>query len=297
MTALPTAATAPELGAGSRLRQRAATWRALVRSPASIISLAVLGLLVASAVLAPWLAPYEPNAIDPRNALQGPSSAHWLGTDELGRDVLSRVLFAGRLTLSIAFAGTVIAMALGTLWATLAVMYGGWVDDVLMRLVDGVMAIPTMLAALVLVAALGASPASLVATLGLLGIPLTARVVRASMVVEHELDHVLAARAFGSSRWRIVTVEILPNVTPTLLVQTTLTAAGVIIAEASLSFLGVGIEPPDATWGTLVKQGYANIYASYWFVLAPSVAIFATLAALNTLGDQLQIAFDPRRAR
>jgi len=289
--ALPTTPLAP---AGPTTAARFETLRRLLARPAAAISIAVLLLLVLSAIFAPLIDRYDPNALDPINLLQRPSGAHWFGTDSLGRDLFSRVVNGGRLGLGIAAAATAIAMIVGTMWGGIAAMLGGLVDEVLMRIVDGIMSIPVILVALILVAAFGASPTSLAVILGLLHAPVTARMARSAILVERHTEYCLAASATGASWWRLLRREILPNTTPTLLVQASVNAASVILTEAALSFVGLGIQPPKATWGTLLNQGYAQLSSSYWFVIFPGLAIFATIWALNVLADQLQAVLDPR---
>lgn len=295
-------ATAPVLPAGPLATPAPApatrfeTLRRLLARPAAVASLAVLVVLVLSAVFAPLIERYSPTALDPINQLQGPSSAHWFGTDELGRDLYSRMVNGGRLALGIAAAGTAISMVVGTLWGGTAAMLGGAVDEALMRIVDGVMAIPVILIALILVAAFGASPTSLPIILGLLHAPMTARMARSAVLVELNTEYCVAASATGASWWRVLRREILPNAIPTLLVQASVNAASVILTEAALSFVGLGIQPPDATWGTLLNQGYAQISSSYWFVIFPGVAIFITIWSLNLFADQLQAVLDPQEA-
>lgn len=277
-------------------RERFQSLRRLLRQPAAAVALTVLALLVLLVVLAPLVGRYDPTEVAPRDQLQGPSAMHWFGTDELGRDLYSRIVWGGRLALGIAVAATAIAMLLGTLWGGIAAMRGGLVDEILMRIVDGIMSIPIILTALILVAAFGASVTSLALILGLLHVPVTARMVRSAILVERHTEYCVAATAAGASWWRLLRREILPNTTPTLLVQASLNAASIILTEAALSFVGLGIQPPDATWGTLLQQGYAKIYTAYWFVIFPGLFIFITIWALNVLADQLQVVLDPREA-
>jgi ABC-type dipeptide/oligopeptide/nickel transport system permease subunit len=282
------AATAPST--------RFETLHRLLTRPTAVLSAAVLVLLALSAVLAPLIQRHSPTALDPVNQLQGPSGAHWFGTDELGRDLYSRMVNGGRLALTIAATATALAMIVGTLWGGIAALLGGLVDEVLMRVVDGIMAIPVILVALILVAAFGASATSLPIILGVLHAPATARMARSAVLIELNTEYCAAASASGASWWRMLRREILPNATPTLLVQASVNAASVILTEAALSFVGLGIQPPRATWGTLVNQGYAQIFNSYWFVTFPSVAIFITIWALNVFADQLQAVLDPHGA-
>jgi peptide/nickel transport system permease protein len=252
----------------------------------TIISASVLGLIVLASVLAPIVAPYDPSAQSP-DRLVGPSGAHLLGTDELGRDLLSRILFGGQLTIFIALGATVLAMLLGLVWGMAAAFLGGWLDELLMRLADTVMAIPQILFALVFVSAFGADPVKLAVIVGILLTPTTARLVRSSVLSELKEDYFTAAVAFGASRPRLVLTEVLPNVRGAIVVQAAINAANAILLEASLSFVGLGIAPPEATWGTLVQQGYQKMYQSIGYVIFPALFIFVTIWLLNVLADQL----------
>lgn len=252
----------------------------------TIISATVLGLIVLASLLAPIVAPYEPSAQSP-DRLIGPSGAHLLGTDELGRDLLSRILFGGQLTIFIALGATVLAMLLGLIWGMAAAFLGGWLDELLMRLADTVMAIPQILFALVFVSAFGADPVKLAVIVGILLTPTTARLVRSSVLSELKEDYFTAAVAFGASRPRLVLTEVLPNVRGAIVVQAAINAANAILLEASLSFVGLGIAPPEATWGTLVQQGYQKMYQSIGYVIFPALFIFITIWLLNVLADQL----------
>lgn len=290
-------ATVPNAPEVTMARRGNGTARRLLARPGAAVSVGVLAVLVLSAVLAPVIARYGPDAVDPLNPLRTPGAAHWFGTDVIGRDLFSRMLYAGRLALTMMALATLIAMVLGVLWGGLAAMCRGLPDEVVMRLADGIMAIPVILTALILVAAFGASPTTLVLVLGVLHAPATARIARSAMLVELQDEYCVAAVAFGSSRRRILRAEVLPNIMPTLLVQASLVAASVMLTEAALSFVGLGIQPPRATWGTLLSDGYQNIYASYWFVVIPGIAIFATIWALNTLADNLQLMLDAKGLR
>ena len=274
---------------------RAFLWR-LFRGSGAAIPFAVLAAITLAVVLGPVIAGYDPNNIQPANQLQGPSLQHLLGTDELGRDLMVRVLSGGQLALGIAIASTAIALFIGVVWGGSAALGGKLLDEVLMRTGDAAMAIPFLLAALVFVAAFGASIVTLVAILGILHAPFTARIARVGFLTERHSDYYLAAIAYGASRRRLLFSEVLPNVVPTLLVQSSLVAASVILTEAALSFVGLGVQPPAASWGTLLQQGYAQIYSSTWYMVAPAVMIFVTIWCLNALADHLQSVLDPRGA-
>ncbi|RUQ03491.1 ABC transporter permease [Microbacterium sp. HSID17254] len=252
---------------------------------ASRIPVALLALIVLICVLAPLLAPYDP-AAQSSDRFAGPSAAHLFGTDELGRDLFSRVLYGGQLTVFIAGGATLVAMVLGIAWGMAAAFARGWVDEILMRLADTVMAIPQILFALVFISAFGADPVKLAVIIGVLLTPTTARLVRSSVLSELQEDYFTAAVAFGSTRRRLLFAEVLPNAKGPIIVQAAINAANAILLEASMSFVGLGIAPPEATWGTLVQQGYQKMYQSIGYVLFPALFIFVTIWLLNVLADQ-----------
>lgn len=252
---------------------------------ASWIPLALLAVIVLACVLAPVIAPYDPSAQSP-DRFAGPSAAHLFGTDELGRDLFSRVLYGGQLTIFIAGGATLVAMVLGIAWGMAAAFARGWVDEILMRLADTVMAIPQILFALVFISAFGADPVKLAVIIGILLTPTTARLVRSSVLSELQEDYFTAAVAFGSRRSRLLFAEVLPNAKGPIVVQAAINAANAILLEASMSFVGLGIAPPEATWGTLVQQGYQKMYQSIGYVLFPALFIFVTIWLLNVLADQ-----------
>lgn len=268
--------------------------RRLAGSPGGLVALIVLALLVLSALLAPVVAPHSPTEIDATNLFAAPSGEHWLGTDELGRDLFSRVLYGGRFALGIAFGATTVAMLIGVVWGFCSAQAGGWLDETLMRIVDVVMAVPIVMFALVLVAALGTSPVTLAIVIGVLLAPATARIARAGILTELEQDYYAAAVAAGVPRLRILFGEVLPNAAPVLIARAAVNAADAIVLEAGLSFIGLGVTPPDASWGTLLREGYDQIYRTVWYPLSPGVAIFAAIWSFNTLGDRLQDVLDPR---
>jgi peptide/nickel transport system permease protein len=270
--------------------------RRLLRRPTATISLAVIAIFVLATAFAGLVAPHSPTEIDYTRLFGAPSWDHPFGTDELGRDIVARVLYGGRTSLIVASASTLIAMLLGVVWGFTAALRQGWSDEVLMRVADTVMAMPILLVALVLVAAFGASTASMVVILGILFAPATARIARSTLLAELRSDYYLAAVSVGAPGWRIVARELLPNTLPVLVARASLVLADVIFVEASLSFIGLGVQPPDTSWGTLLQQGYSNLYSSYAYPIFPGLAILATVLALNTLGDNLQKVLDPSRA-
>jgi ABC-type dipeptide/oligopeptide/nickel transport system permease subunit len=265
--------------------------RRLLRDRGARAALTILGLLVLGALVGPVLL-VDPTQLEPANRFAEPSLAHPFGTDELGRDMLSRVLDAGRLSLGIAAVSTAIAMAVGTLWGFAAAISRGLLDELLMRVADAAMAIPMILFALIFVAAFGSDGPTLALTIGLLMIPLTARVARAAVLAELAMDYHRALVAVGVPRWRIMAGEVLPNAAPPLLAQASLNLATSILVEASLSFVGLGVQPPDASWGTLLQVGYANLFNTIWYPLFPALAIGLAIGAFNTVGDRLQVVLD-----
>jgi len=261
--------------------------RRFLRRPAAVVALGVLGVLVVLAVIAPFLLA-SPTEIHATNKFAEPSFAHLFGTDELGRDLFSRVAHAGQLSLGFAAGATVIAMVIGTSWGMLAAARSGWVDEVLMRIAEAALAIPIILFALVFVAAFGSDLGAMTLVAGLLMSPLTARIARSAVLAELKGEYVHGLAAVGVSRTRILFSEVLPNALPALLAQASLNVATSLMLEATLSFVGLGIQPPQASWGTLLKVGYDRLFESIWYPLMPVLVIVVAIGALNTIGDQLQ---------
>lgn len=284
MTAMdPTAAAA---GAGDPGTGPGVLRRFLTR-PQTIAALVVLGVLVLLAILAPFVLP-SPTEIHATRKFADPTWAHPFGTDELGRDLLSRVAHAGQLSLGFAAGSTVIAMVIGTAWGMLAAARSGWLDEVLMRLAEAALAIPIVLFALVFVAAFGSDLVAMTIVAGLLMSPLTARIARSAVLAELKSEYVHGLTAVGASRTRILFAEVLPNAVPALLAQASLNVATSLALEATLSFVGLGVQPPQASWGTLLKVGYDRLFESIWYPLMPVLVIIAAIGALNTIGEQLQ---------
>lgn len=249
-------------------------------------ALIVLVVIAAGCFLAPLVAPYDPSLFSLQR-FAGPSWLHWFGTDELGRDLFSRVLYAGRTSLGIAGGAALVAMIAGVAWGLAAAFARGLVDDILMRLADVAMAVPQMLLALVFVAGFGASPVKLAVIVGVLLTPVTARMIRSSVLAEKSSDYYLSALACGMSRPRLVVTEIVPNIWAPIGIQTAINVASAVILEASLSFIGLGIQDPDISWGLLVQWGYQKLSRSFGYVAFPSLAILVTILMLNLLADQL----------
>jgi peptide/nickel transport system permease protein len=267
----------------------------LLRRPGPLVGGVLLGLFVLGALFGPALAPFDPEAQNLDNILAGPSAAHWFGTDENGCDLLSQFLYGCRLSGQIAAAVLLISFTVGVSLGTLAGYAGGWVDEIIMRVVDVLLAFPGILLNLT-VAAMVKQPtvAHLVFALCLNGWVGFARVARGQVLTARELEHVLAARCLGAGPLRIVSTHIVPNILPPLVVQATFTFAAVILTEASLSFLGLG--PQQAySWGALLSQGTTFMWLTHHLAIVPGVAIALVVLACNLLGDGLQDLLDPKR--
>ncbi len=290
-----TSAVAAQAPASRRRPRGAETAARLLQRPQAALAFAVIVLLVFGAVAAPLVAPYPKNQFDFTHLFAAPSWHHLFGTDELGRDLLTRVLYGGRTSIEIAALATLLAMGGGTLWGFVAAYRGGWLEEILMRIADLTLGLPVILLGLVLVAAFGASTTSIVLILGILLMPATARLARAALVAELEMEYYLAAVSVGAPGWQIALKELLPNTTPVLLARASIVAADAIFVEASLSFVGLGIQPPAASWGTLLQRGYSQLYSSYWYPIFPGLVILIAVLSLNTLGDNLQRVLDPSR--
>lgn len=287
-----TAAKAPQAPASRGTGGSA--FRRLFRSWGASAGTIFLLLLIAMAVFAPWLSPYAATEVHTDAVLQTPSSRFWLGTDEIGRDLLTRLMYGIRLTFLVAGGSVVVAMVIGTIWGFAAGLGARWLEEVLMRLVDGAMAIPSFLLALMFVASFGSSTLGLIAIIGLLNAPVVARLARAVVLEENGADYAVAAHASGATSRRILWRELFPNTVPALLVQAALIAGYAIITEAGLSFLGLGVQPPTTSLGSLLLQGYQNLYTYPGYVIWPGVVIVAAVWALNTVGDSLRAVLDPR---
>jgi peptide/nickel transport system permease protein len=281
-------------GVRTRFRAGGVAGRVL-RRPSAALAAVVVAVLVFCTLFAPFVAPYAQSHSDYDHLFAAPSPAHLFGTDELGRDLLTRVLYGGRTSLEIAFLATLVAIVFGAAWGFGAALARSWSDEVLMRLADLTLGLPVILVGLVFVAAFGPSTLNLVLILGILVAPATARLARSALLSELESDYYFAAVSVGAPTWRILLEELLPNTLPVLLARASLVAADAIFVEASLSFVGLGVQPPAASWGTLLHTGYSNLYTSYWYPIFPGLVIVIAVLSLNVLGDNIQRALDPAR--
>lgn len=294
-TAAPTysAVEEPELSIEER---RPTGLRQLVLDhPRILVGLILLLVLVLLALLAPWVAPHDPIAVDADHARLPPGPGHLFGTDELGRDVFSRVLWGGRISLPVAFVAVGVGLLVGGLVGVVAGYRGSATDLLLMRLIDGILAFPALILAIALVAALGPSLKNAMIAIGLVQIPVYARLTRAQVLQLKSLDFVTAARALGASPVRIIGLHMLPNLLNPLIVQVSLSAAAAMLAEATLSFLGLSAPPPTPDWGFMINSGQSFlINGDWWMTLGPGLAICLAVFGFNWLGDALRDALDPR---
>lgn len=271
-----------------------ALWLALRKNRLSWVGLALLLLIVGVALLAPWIAPHDPLLQNIAYRLDPPSSDYWLGTDSYGRDVLSRLMYGARISLLVGFVSILIAMAVGSALGILAGYVGGFVDQLVMGLVDVLLSFPALLLGLMVAAMLGANLHNLIIAIALTEIAPFVRVARAPTISLKQRDFVEAGRALGFSPWRLMGVHILPNMISDVIVLGSMWMASAIRTEASLSFIGLGVPPPTATWGGMIREGFENILDAWWLVVFPCIAILATVLALNLLGDALRDAIDPK---
>lgn len=269
-------------------------WRSLRRNRPALVALAFLLFITLAAIGADLIAPYSPTNIAPVQALQGPSSAHWLGTDHFGRDTLTRIMFGGRTSLQITAAAVVIAASVGVLLGLVAGYYRGRVDGLIMRSVDVILAFPGILLALVIVTILTPGVPSVVAAVGVAGIPHFARVARGSTLTVASTQYVEAARVGGCSDARIIQRHILPNIMAPVTVLLTIAAGTSLLTAAALSFLGLGPQPPTPEWGAMLTIGRDYLRVAPWLMVFPGLVISLTVLAVNLLGDGLRDAFDPR---
>lgn len=271
--------------------------RRFMRHRLALAGLVVVVVFVLVAALAPWVAPYDPNATSWTAIRQPPSAAHWFGTDENGRDVLSRVIFGARASLMAGVLAVLGAVAIGVPLGLLAGLVGGWVDAVIARIADAMLSIPFLILAIALAAFLGPALENAMLAIAISASPVFVRLTRGMTLDMASTDWVEAARALGNPPWRIAALHIAPNIVPPLLVQATLSIAEAIIAEASLSFLGLGMQPPDPSWGSMLNSAQRFLTIAPWLAIFPGLAIFLVVLAFNLAGDGLRDALDPRSDR
>lgn len=273
---------------------RAETLRRLLRSRSALVGGGVLICIVLAAITAPLISPYDPIKTNQRLSLEGPSLAHLMGTDRFGRDIFSRVVWAGQISLPIGLVSVLIGLVFGVSIGLLAGYYGAWVDAVSMRLVDLLLAFPGILLALAIIAVLGGSLTNLMIAVGIAAIPEYVRITRGTVLGLKQREFVLAARVIGCRGPTIMVRHILPNVLAPLIVLATLGIAAAIITGSALSFLGLGIKPPTPEWGNMLAEGREFLQRAWWVAFFPGLAIMLTVLSINLLGDGLRDALDPR---
>jgi peptide/nickel transport system permease protein len=274
---------------------RVASWRLLLRNPVTVVSAVVLGVVVLVAVAATWIAPFGVNDVDVPSALRPPSGEHWFGTDELGRDVLSRVLVATQASMRVAVVSVAFAVVVGVAVGVVAGYRGGWVDTVFMRVVDVMFAFPVLLLALAVVAILGPGTTTTILAIGIVYTPIFARVARASTLSVRVEPFVQMSRAMGTGNLYILVRHIVPNIAGPLVVQTSLSLAFAILSEAALSFLGLGIQPPQPSLGRMIFDSQGFVTIAWWMAVFPGAAIFVIVLAFNLVGDGLRDVLDPKQ--
>jgi peptide/nickel transport system permease protein len=279
----------------ARNADRVASWRLLAGNPVTVASAIVLSAVVVVALGAQWIAPFGINDVDVPNALRAPSGAHWFGTDELGRDVLSRVLVAVQASMRVAVVSVAFAVVVGVTIGVVAGYRGGWLDTVFMRLVDVMFAFPVLLLALAIVAVLGPGETTTMLAIGVVYTPIFARVARASALSIRVEPFVLVSRTMGTGHSYILVRHVLPNIAGPLIVQTSLSLAFAILSEAALSFLGLGIQPPEPSLGRMIFDSQGFVTLAWWMAVFPGAAIFVIVLAFNLLGDGLRDVLDPKQ--
>ncbi len=270
------------------------SWTRLRKNPFAMVGLAILLVIIIVAVFASYIAPYDPDAQDYTAAMLSPGRSHWLGTDNFGRDILSRIIYGGQISLRLGLFGTLIGASVGSVLGAIAGFFGGIVDSIIMRLLDIQMAFPGILLAIIVIAILGDSEINVILAIGIFSLPTFARVIRGTFLVLREQDYVLAARATGADSNRILFRHLLPNSLSPILVLATIRLGTAILTAASLGFLGLGVAPPAPEWGTMLSEGRNYMQFAPHIAIFPGLAIVITVISLNLLGDGLRDAIDPR---
>jgi len=281
----------------SPARRRNRAWVKFVRNRTALAGGSIVLLFVAAALLAPWLATHDPFQTSFMAVRKAPSAAFWLGSDELGRDIYSRLLYGARASLMAGLVSVVIALVVGVPFGLAAGYFGGWTDSVISRCTEALLAIPFLILAIALAAFLGPSLTNAMIAIGVSAAPIFIRLTRGQVLTVKNEDYVQSVRALGASNLHIIVRHVLPNVMPPLIVQATITIATAIIAEASLSFLGLGLQPPTPSWGAMLNTAKNFMVQAPWMSIFPGSAIFLVVLGYNLLGDGLRDALDPRQDR
>ena len=270
-------------------------WRRFLSNRLAVAGAATIALLCAVAALAPWLSPHDPLQQDLLNRLKAPSSSHWFGTDELGRDVFSRILVGTRISLAVGFVAAFISISIGTVWGLISGFWKGWIDSAMMRIVDVILCFPTLFLILMILAVMEKpSIVMVMAVIGLTSWPGLARMIRGEVLSMRERDFILAAKGLGLSTPRVLFVHMLPNVVTPVIVAATFAVGAAILTESGLSFLGLGVQPPTPSWGSVLTSGKDFIHVGWWLFMFPGIAILITVRAFNMIGQGLRDVLDPR---
>jgi peptide/nickel transport system permease protein len=287
------------LSGQARVRSQTPFWRRFIRHRLALIGFVALITLTVAAIFAPVLTRYEPVSIDLSASHQSPSSEHWLGTDATGRDVFSRIIYAGRVSLLVGIAAVAINVAIGVALGAVAGYFGGVVDSVVMRFTDVILSFPSLIIIMTVVAALGASVLNIILVLGLLNWPAIARLLRGELLSLREREFILAAKAIGVPSGQVIVRHLLPNAVATVIVAATFGVANVILLEAGLSFLGLGVQPPTPSWGNMLNdaQSVTVLSSMPWLWIPAGAMIAITVLSINFIGDSLRDALDPRQLR
>ncbi len=268
-------------------------WRRFRRHKVAVMGVFLLILITGLVILAPWVTPYEPNELDIRNRLQAPTLTHPMGTDELGRDVFTRILYGGRISLTIGVAAMLISVTIGTLIGAVSGYMGGKVDGVIMRAVDVIISFPSLFLLIMLASFLGSTPTTMIFVIGILSWMRVSRLVRANFIAIKEHEYVTAARALGASGKHIILRHLLPNSLGPITIAATISVSFAILTESALSYLGLGVQPPQATWGNMLRFAQDQMSTAPWTAIFPGLMIFLVSIAINFIGDGMRDAFDP----
>ncbi len=269
-------------------------WKRLKKSPQALISLGFIGFIILLAIVGPWLVPHDPNYNDISIMLQGPSATHWFGTDELGRDIFSRVVAGTRISLFIGVVAELIALTIGVIMGSIAGFYGGWVDKIISRLMEILSSFPFLLFALAIMMVLGQGIINIFIAIGLLGWTNVARLIRGQIMRLKQSDYVLAARAAGASEWSIIFRHLIPNCMSTIIVILTMDIPGCIMTETFFSYIGMGVQPPNPSWGKMLAESRVHMRSAPTYSIFSGLMLMLTVLAFNTCGDALRDALDPR---
>ena len=269
-------------------------WKRFSRNKLALAGGIIVAFLFFVAILAPFVSPYDPNDIDRKHILEPPGIQHPLGTDDLGRDVLSRMIWGSQISLSVGFVAVGISVVMGMIFGSLSGYYGGWMDRIIMRFIDIMLSVPTFFLILAVIAFIGSSIWNIMIIIGITSWMGVARLVRAEFLSLKEREYVLAARAVGASNMRIIFRHIMVNSLAPVLVSAVLGIAGAVLVESSLSFLGIGVQPPTPSWGNILTLGKDNMETAWWLSVFPGLAILITVLGYNLLGEGVRDALDPR---